>query len=120
MTDRWKIPAFDIRVAQTRSSDMRVVLQLWDMKTGEMLWGSAAETSMQNEAVSQDPVYLEDIARATLGSIMADFLNRRRASKYTPVNKFLNDLIQEAMPKEKSTDAEKAGPPQVDQKERDR
>jgi hypothetical protein len=112
MTDRWKIPAFDIRVAQTRSSDMRVVLQLWDTKTGELVWDSAAETSMQNEAVSQDPVYLEDIARATLGSIMADFLNRRTASKYTSVNKFLNDLIQEAMPNEKSGDTDKVDGPQ--------
>lgn len=102
MTDRWKVPAFDIRVSQTRSSDMRVVLQLWDANTGELVWGSAAETSMQNEAVSQDPVYLEDVARATLGSIMADFLNGKTASKYTPVNKFLDDLIKEAMPKEHS------------------
>ncbi len=100
MTDRWKIPAFDIRVAQTRSSYMRVVLQLWGTNTGELVWGSAAETSMQNEAFSQDPVYLEDIARATLGSIMADFLNKKTASKYTPVNKFLDNLIQEAMPQE--------------------
>jgi hypothetical protein len=102
MTDRWKIPAFDIRVAQTRSSDMRVVLQLWDTNTGELIWGSAAETSMQNEAVSQDPVYLEDIARATLGSMMSDFLNRRTASKYTPVNRVLDDLIREAMPQEQN------------------
>jgi hypothetical protein len=105
MTDRWKVPALDIRISQTRSSDMRLVLQLWDTKAGELVWASAAETSMQNEAVSQDPVYFEDIARATLGSMMADFLNRRTASQYTPVNKFLNDLIQEAMPKGKSDDA---------------
>jgi hypothetical protein len=105
MTDRWKVPALDIRISQTRASDMRLVLQLWDTKAGELVWASAAETSMQNEAVSQDPVYLEDIARATLGSVMADLLNKRTASKYTPVNKFLNDLIQEAMPKGKSDDA---------------
>jgi hypothetical protein len=100
MTDRWKVPALDLRVSQTRSSDMRLVLQLWDVKTGELVWGSAAETSMQSDGVSQDPVYLEDIARATLGGMMADFLNRRTASKYTPVNKFLDDLIKEAMPQE--------------------
>jgi len=102
MTDRWKVPALDIRISQTRSSDMRLVLQLWDVKTGELVWGSAAETSMQNEAFSQDPVYLEDVARATLGGMIADFLNRKTASKYTPVNKFLDDLIKEAMPQEHS------------------
>ena len=73
MTDRAKVIGFDIRIAQTRSSNMRVSLQLWDAETGEMVWASMAETTMQNEAVSQDPVYMEDVARATLGSIVTDF-----------------------------------------------
>lgn len=98
MTERWK--ALDIRLTQTRWGDMRLVLQLWDANTGRLVWVSAAETSMQGEGVSQDPVYLEDIARATLIGMMADFLNRRTASKYTPVNKVLDDLIKEAMPQE--------------------
>jgi hypothetical protein len=80
---------------------MRVSLELWDAETGEMVWASMAETEMQNEAVSQDPVYMEDVARATLGSIVTDFKNRRTASTYTPVNKFLNDLIEESVPIEK-------------------
>jgi len=101
MTDRWKIPAFDVRMSQTRSSIVRLSLQLWDVETGELVWASLAETNMANEAVSQDPVYLEDIARVTLGSMMADFVNQKTASTYTPVNKFLNDLVEEAMPREK-------------------
>jgi len=107
MTDRWKIPALDIRVSQTRSSIMRLSLQLWDTKNGDLVWGSVAETNMANEAVSQDPVYLEDIARATLGSMISDLLHGKTASQYTPLNTFLNDLIQEAMPKEKSDDSGK-------------
>ncbi|MDF0666117.1 MAG: hypothetical protein P0119_08590 [Nitrospira sp.] len=100
MTERWK--ALDVRLTQTRWGDMRLVLQLWDANIGELVWVSAAETSMQGEGVSQDPVYLEDIARATLGGMMADFLNRKTASMYTPVNKFLDDLIKEAMPQEQN------------------
>lgn len=116
MTDRWKIPAFDVRVSQTRSSIMRLSLQLWDADTGELVWGSVAETNMANEAVSQDPVYLEDISRATLGSMISDLLQRKTASQYTPLNTFLNDLIQEAMPREKSDDSDKkaASPPDRD------
>ena len=101
MTDRWKFPAFDVRVSQTRSSVMRLALQLWDAQNGELVWTSIAESNMANEAVSQDPVYLEDIARATLGSMMSDFLNRKTASRYTPLDKVLDNLISEAMPNDK-------------------
>jgi hypothetical protein len=98
LTERWSF--MDVRLVQTRSSTMRVSLQLWDAETGEMVWTSLAETTMQNEALSQDPVYLEDISRVTLGSIGADFVKGKTASKYSPVNKVLNDLIEEAMPRE--------------------
>ena len=114
MTDRWKVPALDIRVSQTRSSIMRLSLQLWDAESGELVWASVAETNMANEAVSQDPVYLEDIARATLGSMISDLLHGKTASQYTPLNTFLNDLIQEAMPKEKSNDSGKETSPPAD------
>jgi hypothetical protein len=110
MTDRWKFPGLDIRLSQTRSSIMRISLQLWDGETGELLWGSIAETTMENEAISQDPVYLEDIARATFGSMVSDFIDRKRASKYTPLNKFLDDLIKEAIPEEHPKDGDPAGP----------
>ncbi len=101
MTERWKFPGLDVRMAETRSSLMRMSLHLWDVDTGELLWTCTAETTMQSEAVSEDPVYLEDIARATLGGIIADFLNRRTSSKYSSLNKFLDSLIKEAIPEEK-------------------
>jgi hypothetical protein len=100
LTDRWSL--MDVRLTQTRSSIMRMSLQLWDAETGEMVWASFAETTMQNEAFSQDPVYLEDVIRAALGSLMTDFKNRRTASSYTSVNKFLNDLVEESVPTQKS------------------
>ena len=96
LIDRWSF--LDVRLVQTRSSIMRVSLQLWDAETGEMVWASMAETTMQNEAVSQDPVYLEDISRVTLASMGADFVKRKTASRYSPVNKILNDMLEEAMP----------------------
>lgn len=93
--DRWTFPPFAFRLSHTRSSIMRLSLQLWDAETGELVWGSAAEATMQNEALSEDPVYLEDIARVALGSMVADFMHRKTASRYTPVNTALNDLIED-------------------------
>ena len=86
MTDRWKIPVVDVRILQTRSAHMRLSLQLWDTVSGELIWSSAAETALQSEAVTQDPVFIEDAARITLGSMLADLLNRETSSRYTGLN----------------------------------
>ena len=59
---------------QTRSSILRLSLQLWDTHTGEPIWSSTAEAILSSEAVLQDPVYLEDAARVALGSVVGDFL----------------------------------------------
>ena len=95
MTDRFNIPPVNLLASQTRSATMRLSLQLWDAKSGELVWSSAAETNLQSEAVSQDPVFMEDVARVTFGSMLSDLLNRRRGSKYTPLNKVLDLLIHE-------------------------
>ena len=84
MTERAKVPGFDIRISETRSSLLRVSMQMWEVESGELIWSSVAETVMESETVTQDPVFVEDAIRLTFGSIMSDFLNRRTASKYTP------------------------------------
>lgn len=97
MTDRWTVPAINVLASQTRSGTMRLSLQIWDTTTGELLWSSTAEANLQSEAVTQDPVFIEDIARVTFGSMLADLLNRRTASNYTPLNQVLDRLIKEAV-----------------------
>lgn len=96
MTERWKLkfPGIDIRVTETRSSVMRVSLQLWDAETGVLHWSGLAETTLQSEAVAEEPVYFDHAARVTLGSLLADLLNRKTASIYDPLNKFIDELIQ--------------------------
>ena len=100
MTERAKVPGFDIRISETRSSLLRVSMQMWEVESGELIWSSVAETVMESETVTQDPVFLEDAIRLTFGSIMSDFLNRRTASKYTPLNEVLSTLVQAAIPEE--------------------
>lgn len=102
MTDRWSLAFIDVLISQTRSALMRLSLQLWDAKSGELIWSSMAETSLQSEAVSKDPVFMEDIARVTFGGMVADLQNRRTASKYTPLNRALDRLIPEAIAEERN------------------
>ena len=102
MYDRWTFPAFGVVISQTRQCDLRISVQLWDAVTGELLWSSMAEGTMQSEAFAKDPVYLEDIMRVAMGSIVADFVNRKTASTYTPLNKIVDQLIQIPLPEAKS------------------
>ena len=100
MTERWKVPGLDLRVVETRSSVVRISLQLWEAESGELVWSSMAETILANEGVTQDPVFLEEAARVTLGGLMADFLNRRTSSRSTPLDETLNQLIGSSIPAE--------------------
>jgi len=107
MTERWSF--IGVRIMETRSSVMRLTLQLWDANNGELVWGSATEVTMQSEAVSQDPVYFEDEAVVAFGSMVSDLLNRKTSSRYTPVNKLLDGLIGKDLPEE-FTDAAPSEP----------
>ena len=111
MYDRWTFPGLGVLLVQVRSSNLRMSLQLWNTETGELLWASMAEGTMQNEAVSKDPVYFEDAARVALGSIIADFLNRKTASTYDPLNKIVDQLIQIPQPEETSDGKKKTTAP---------
>ena len=95
MTDRLSLPPLDLLIAQTRSGHMRLSLQLWDTMSGELIWASAAETALQSEAVTQDPVFMEDAARITWGSMLSDLLNGKTSSRYTRLNQFLDNLLSE-------------------------
>ena len=99
--DRWELPPIALKVSRIRSSVMRLSLQLWDMQTGELLWTSLAEATLESEAVGQDPVYFEDTARVAMGSILADFMNGKTASSYGPLDTIVDQLIQ-APPPEKN------------------
>ena len=102
MYDRWTFPGFGVVISQTRQCDLRISVQRWDAKTGELLWASMAEGTMQSEAFAKNPVYLEDAMAVTMGSIVADFVNRKTASTYTPLNKIVDQLIQIPLPEAKS------------------
>ena len=98
MTERWKFA--DFRIVQTRSSILRLALQLWDTHTGEPVWASVAEAIVSSEVILQDPVFLEDAARVALGGLLADFLRGRTATTYTPLNKAVDSLIRRPPPPE--------------------
>lgn len=91
--DRWKAPVFDVHISRIRSSILRLALQLWDTENGEMIWASTAEATFQEEALSEDPVYLREAGRITWASVLTDFADGKTSSRYTSVNKVIDSLI---------------------------
>src|SRR3954453_14348552 len=95
MTERLDLPPLNLLILQTRSAHMRLSLQLWDTVSGELIWSSAAETILQSEATSLEPVFMEDAARITWGSMLSDLLNGKTSSRYTRLNQVLDNLLSE-------------------------
>jgi hypothetical protein len=91
--DRWEFPGLNIQVLRTRVSILRLALQLWDTETGDLVWASTAEGAFQEEALTEEPVYLREAGRITWGSIISDFAQGKTASQYNHANNLLDSLI---------------------------
>ncbi len=91
--DRWEVPALQINVLRTRVSILRLALQVWDTETGDLVWSSTVEGAFQEEAFTDEPVYLREAGRITWGSIISDFAHGKTASRYNPANNLLDSLI---------------------------
>ena len=92
--DRWEFPGVNVKVLRTRSSILRVSLQLWDTETGQLIWASAAEAAFQEEALFDEPVYLHEAALVAWGGIISDLTHGRTAYRYTPTDSLLDALTQ--------------------------
>ena len=91
--ERWEFPGVNVKLLRTRTSILRVSLQLWNAETGELIWTSAAEATFQQEALFNDPVYLQEAGLVTWGSIISDLVQNRTAYRHTPTDAALDALI---------------------------
>jgi hypothetical protein len=92
MTDRWRVPLVNVLILQTRSARIRLSLQLWDTMRGKLIWSSTAETAMESEAITQDPMFIEDMARPTFVGMLIDFRNKKTSSRYTRLDEFIGNF----------------------------
>lgn len=63
---------FGLRVFQTRISMLRLSLQLWDTRTGSIVWEASGEATLANEDVREFRIPFEDIARRLWDRILRD------------------------------------------------
>jgi hypothetical protein len=105
----------EINVIRIRSSIIRLSLQIWDSDTGDLVWASTAEGSFQEEALTEDPVYLREAGRITWGSILSDFARDRTSSRYSPTNNLVDSLVGPDINEEVPHEAPPGSAPQAGQ-----
>lgn len=63
---------FGLRLFQTRISVLRLSAQLWDTRTGELVWESSGEGTLATEDVREFRIPFESIAERLWRNILAD------------------------------------------------
>jgi len=64
---------FGLRVFQTRITNLRLSLQLWDTRSGEIVWESSGEGTMAGEDVRDVLIPFGDITQKLWSDILTDF-----------------------------------------------
>ena len=64
---------FGLRVFQTRITNLRLSLQLWDARSGEILWESSGEGTMAGEDIRDVLIPFGDITQKLWTNILSDF-----------------------------------------------
>ncbi|MEE8126347.1 MAG: hypothetical protein V3T42_11075 [Nitrospirales bacterium] len=64
---------FGLRVFQTRITNLRLSFQLWDTRSGEIVWESSGEGTMAGEDVRDILIPFGDITQTLWSDILSDF-----------------------------------------------
>ncbi len=67
-----RLSFFGLRVFQTRISMLRLSVQLWDTRTGEIVWESSGEATLANEDVREFRIPFEEIAQRLWRRMLLD------------------------------------------------
>lgn len=63
-----------LRLLQTRITTIRLTLQLWDTRTGEIVWESSGEATLAAEDVREFRIPFDEIARRLWSHMLNDLL----------------------------------------------
>lgn len=61
-----------LRILQTRVTTLRLTLQLWDTRTGEIVWESSGEATLAGEDVREFRIPFDEIARRLWSHMLDD------------------------------------------------
>ena len=66
---------FGLRLLQTRVTMLRLSLQLWDTRTGDIVWEASGEATLAGEDVREFRIPFDEIARRLWTHMLDDLLS---------------------------------------------
>jgi TolB-like protein len=63
---------FGLRLLQTRVTTLRLTLQLWDARSGEIVWESSGEATLAGEDIREFRIPFDEIARRLWSHMLDD------------------------------------------------
>ena len=67
-----RLSVLGLRLLQTRVTTLRLTLQLWDTRTGEIVWESSGEATLAGEDVREVRIPFDEIARRLWSHMLDD------------------------------------------------
>lgn len=89
------------RLLQTRITVLRLALQLWDVRTGTVVWASSGEVTLASDVLGQARIPLDRAAEILWFAMLQDFEKGRTESTYTHLTRvfaFMNPLKGDGQP----------------------
>ena len=62
---------FGLRVVETKTSTIRLFLQIWDSKDGSVAWEGAQESTVSRESMAEDNVSLKRIVQESARDLVS-------------------------------------------------
>ncbi len=67
-----RLSILGLRILQTRVTALRLTLQLWDTRTGEIVWESSGEATLAGEDIRESRIPFDEIARRLWSHMLDD------------------------------------------------
>ena len=110
MEDRFSLLGW--RLLQTRITVLRLALQLWDVRTGTVVWASSGEIMLASDVLGQARIPLDRAAEILWFAMLQDFEHGRTESTHTHLTKVfdsMNPLKGYGKPAVSNTDLSEGG-----------
>ena len=70
--NRARFSVFGLRIGRTASANARFQLQIWDGRSGRIVWEGISDLTLAQEVIRERPVRFEDIVQATWESLIGE------------------------------------------------